>query len=362
MVMKTGRIGLIAALFVGFALLATGPVWGADSPIVIRFAHGDPPDITKSPAHADSVLFKRYVEDRSGGRLKVEIYPANELGSEREQIEGVQLGSIQMCNISEGTVGIFFPEILATAIPYAFRTYTEAWAALDSPFMNTLMEEMRKKTGIRCLDVNQNGFRNFSNNVRPIKTPDDLKGLKIRTMEHRGHMKMVESLGGNPVPIAWGELYTALQQKVVSGQENPPSLVYAMKFYEVQKYYTLDGHIYSIDFTFINDKFYNSLPADLRQIVYEGADIAGWFHRTTETYVSNEVAVGALIEKGMEVYVPTAEEIALFQDKCEKPVVDWIKTQIDPKWVDGFVAEIGKVKGKLKAPGPGEMGAGMELK
>ena len=347
--MTKKNVMFVFTLILGLAMVFPGMVL-AEKTYTIRYAHGDPPDATVSPAHADSILFKRYVEDRSGGRIKVEIYPANELGSEREQIEGVQLGSIQMCNISEGTVGIFFPEILATAIPYAFRTYTEAWKALDSPFMNSLMEEMRKKTGVRCLDVNQNGFRNFSNNVHTIKTPADLKGLKVRTMEHRGHMKMVESLGGNPVPIAWGELYTALQQKVVDGQENPPSLVLAMKFYEVQKYYTLDGHIYSIDFTFINDKFYNSLPEDLRQIVYEGADIAGWLHRTTETYVSNVVAVGALMEKGMEVYVPTAEETALFSKMSQQPVIDWIKTQIDPIWVDGFMAEIDKAKTELKAP------------
>ena len=336
-------------LVLGLALVFPGLALSADT-YTIRYAHGDPPDASVSPAHADAVLFKRYVEDRSGGRIKVEIYAANELGSEREQIEGVQLGSIQMCNISEGTVGIFFPEILATSIPYAFRTYTEAWKVLDSPFMNSLMEEMRKKTGVRCLDVNQNGFRNFSNNVHPIKTPADLKGLKIRTMEHRGHMKMVEALGGNPVPIAWGELYTALQQKVVDGEENPPSLVLAMKFYEVQKYYTLDGHIYSIDFTFINDKFFNSLPEDLRQIVFEAADIAGWNHRTVETFVSNVVAVGALMEKGMEVYVPTAEEIGMFRTMSQQPVIDWIKTQIDPKWVDGFMAEVEKAKVELKTP------------
>jgi tripartite ATP-independent transporter DctP family solute receptor len=357
--MKKRHAWFLFVVLFGLAVVVPSTVMAADQ-YVIRYAHGDPPDI-KSSAQADAVLFKRYVEDRSGGQIKVEIYPANELGSEREQIEGVQLGSIQMCNISEGTVGIFFPEILATALPYAFRTYTEAWQVLDSPFMKKLMDEMRKKTGVRCLDVNQNGFRNFSNNIHPVKTPADLKGMKIRTMEHRGHMKMVESLGANPVPIAWGELYTALQQKVVDGQENPPSLVLAMKFYEVQKYYTLDGHIYSIDFTFINDKFYNSLPENLRQIVYEGADIAGWFHRAQETYISNEVAVGTLVEKGMDVYVPTAEEIAQFRDMSAKPVADWIKTQIDPKWVDGFTAEIEKTKAMLKAPGPGEYGAGTVL-
>ncbi len=334
---------------------------GYCEPIIIKYAHSDPPDPITASAHADAVVFKSYVEDRSGGRIKVEIYPSSELGSERESLEGVQMGSIQMTNVSEGTVGIFFPEILALSIPYAFRTYTEAWYTLDSPFIKEMMEEMRRKTGIRCLDVNQNGFRNFSNNIRPIRTPEDLKGLKIRTMEHRGHMKMVEALGASPVPVSWGELYTALQQKVIDGQENPPSLTLAGKFYEVQKYYTLDGHIYSIDFTFINDAFYNSLPEDLRQIVYEGADIAGLFHRGAETYVSNCVALEELKAQGMEIYVPTAEEIEKFKELSQQPVIDWIKTQVDPKWVDGFMQTIEEVREKLQAPGEGEIGSALNL-
>jgi len=329
--------------------------------IVIRYAHSDPPDPITASAHADAVVFKKYVEDRSGGRIEVQIYPSSELGSEKESLEGVQMGSIQMTNVSEGTVGIFFPEILALAVPYAFRTYTEAWYTLDSPFIKQLMEEMRRKTGIRCLDVNQNGFRNFSNNIKPIRTPDDLQGMKIRTMEHRGHMKMVEALGASPVPISWGELYTSLQQKVIDGQENPPSLTLAGKFHEVQKYYTIDGHIYSVDFTFINDEFYNSLPDDLRQIVYEGADISGLFHRGAETYVSNCVALQELQDKGMEIYVPTAEEIEMFKERCQQPVIEWIKTQIDPKWVDGFIQTIEEVREKLRAPGKDEAGMGIEL-
>jgi len=360
-IMKIMKFMLFTVMILAVFFLIIGTTALCEEPIVIRYAHGDPPDPIISSAHADAVVFKDYVEGRSGGRIKVEIYPACSLGSEREMLEGVQLGSIQITNVSEGTVGIFFPEILALAVPYAFRTYTEAWYTLDSPFVKQLMDEMRKKTGIRCLDVNQNGFRNFSSSVRPIKTPDDLKGLKIRTMEHRGHMKMVEALGANPVPIAWGELYTALQQKVIDGQENPPSLVLAAKFYEVQKYYTLDGHIYSVDFTFINDKFYNSLPADLRQIVYEGADIAGLFHRGAETYVSTCVALKELQEKGMEIYVPTASEIEMFKQKTQQPVIDWIKTQIDPKWVDGFMKTIEEVREKLKAPGKDEIGAGVKL-
>jgi TRAP-type transport system periplasmic protein len=316
----------------------------------IKYATGDPPDVLTASAHADSIMFKNYVESRSGGRLKVEIYPANELGSEREQLEGVQLGSIQMCNVSEGTVGIFFPEIMALSVPYAFRTYTEAWAVAQSPYMANLMGKMTKDTGIRPLDVNQNGFRHFSNNTRTVRTPADMKGLKIRTMEHRGHMAMVNAMGANAVPIAWGELYSALQQKVVDGQENPPSLVQAMKFYEVQKYYTLDGHIYSIDFTFINNKFYNSLPADLRQIVFEGAAISGRIHQSLETYVSNVTAVGALVKEGMEVYTPSADELAQFQEATQVPVIKWIKGEIDPRWVDDFMAAIDDAKKGLAAP------------
>ncbi len=353
---------IVAAAWAGGSSETGKSAKAASAKFLIKYAHGDPPDALTASAHADSVQYKTYVEDRSGGRVVVEIYPGTELGSERELLEGVKLGSIQICNVSEGTVGTFFPEILATAIPYAFRTYTEAWATLDSPFMKNLMAEMTRKTGIRCLDVNQNGFRNFSSGVRPIKTPADMAGLKFRTMEHRGHMKMVEALGAKPVPIAWGELYTALQQKVVDGQENPPSLVNAMKFYEVQKYYTLDGHIYSVDFTFINNKFYNGLPEDLRQIVYEGAKISGTTHRALETYASSVTAIDKLKKSGMEVYTPTAAEIAQFQKLTQGPVMEWIKGEIDPKWVDGFMAAIDESKKALKAPAGNEPGAGYVLK
>jgi tripartite ATP-independent transporter DctP family solute receptor len=361
--MRKLLVVLLIALF-SLSLFAAGEGEAADTSkaqYTIKFATGDPPDVLTASAHADAVMFKNYVEARSGGRIKVEIYPANELGSEREQLEGVHLGSIHMCNVSEGTVGIFFPDIIALSVPYAFRTYTEAWAVADSPFMKNLMGEMVKDTGIRCLDVNQNGFRHFSNNIRPVRNPADMKGLKIRTMEHRGHMAMVNELGANAVPIAWGELYSALQQKVVDGQENPPSLVQAMKFYEVQKYYTLDGHIYSIDFTFINNRFYNSLPADLRQIVYEGADISGTIHKSLETYVSNVTAVGALMEEGMEVYTPSAEEIAQFQEATQGPVMDWINNEIDPKWVSDFMSTIDTVKKGLVAPSGTEPGNGFVI-
>lgn len=359
--MKRALWILLLVAFVAFGAFASGQGEEADiedEEFTIKYAHGDPPDVETASAHADAVMFKNYVESRSDGRLKVEIYPSNELGSEREQLESVQLGSVQMCNVSEGTVGIFFPEILATSVPYAFNTYNEAWAVADGPYFRDLMGKMVEDTGIRNLHVNQNGFRHFSNSERVVKTPEDLEGLKIRTMEHRGHMQMVEALGADPVPIAWGELYSALEQDVVDGQENPPSLVQAMKFYEVQDYYTLDGHIYSIDFTFINNDFYNSLPDDLRQIVYDGAEVSGVIHKSLETYVSNVTAVGALVEEGMDVYTPSAEEIEMFREASQEPVVDWIKDEIDPEWVEGFLDAIDEARENLEAPSDTDMAPG----
>lgn len=315
-------------------------------PIVIKYAHGGPPDPLKLPEQSDAVSFKNYVESRSGGRIKVEIYPACQLGSEREMLEGVKIGNIEMANTSEGSVAGFYPEILATAIPYAFKNRRVAWEVLDGPYGKDLAEDILKKTGLRCLDINDNGYRNFTNNVRPIHTPADLKGLKIRTMENPAHMKMVNAMGAIATPIAWAETYTALQLGTVDGQENPVSLIVAKRFFEVQKHCTLDGHIFSIDFTWINDKFYRSLPPDLRQIVQDGADISGLVHRGMKI-LTNALGVDVLKKKGMELYTPTDNERQMFKKACQKPVIQWIKTKIDPSLVDNFLDAIKEAENNL---------------
>jgi len=348
---KSFYIGLITTLFIltlSASLLGLGliPVSAAEKPIIIKFAHGDPPDPIKGSAHGDAVTFKHLVEAASGGRIKVEIYPANQLGSEREQLEGVKMGTIEMCNVSEGTVPGFFPEILVLGIPYLFESAPLAWKVLDGPFGRDLMEEMRKKTGIRCLTITENGFRNFTNRIRPIKKPEDMKGLKFRTMENPAHMEMVRALGADPTPIAWGECYTALQQKVVDGQENPISLILVMKFYEVQKYLTMDGHIYSIDFTFINDAFFQKLPKDLRRIVEDAARVAGTTHRGIQQYTS-AIGVDELKQKGMEIYVPTPAEIEAFGKATQPRVTEWVKQKVPQKWIDYLFREIKKARAEL---------------
>ena len=208
------------------------------------------------------------------------------------------------------------------------------------------MRILLKKTGLRCLDINDNGYRNFTNNVRPVHTPADLKGLKIRTMENPAHMKMVNAMGAIATPIAWAETYTALQLGTVDGQENPVSLIVAKRFYEVQKNCTLDGHIFSIDFTWINEKFYQSLPADLRQVVQDGAEMSGLVHRGMKI-LTNALGVDVLKKKGMAVYTPTDEERQMFKEASQKPVIEWIKTKIDPSRVDEFLRAIDEAEKKL---------------
>lgn len=315
------------------------------SEFTIKYAHGDPPDAYKGSAHADSLAFKNYVESRSGGRISVEIYPACQLGSERELFEGVKMGSIEMCNVGGGFEG-FYPPVMVWSIPYVFISPPVAWEVLDGEFGDAIKEGMLEATGVRLLELTENGFRNFTNNKRPIRTPKDLEGLKFRTVESPVHMKMVESLGGNPVPIAWGELYTALQQKVVDGQENPVSLIETAKFYEVQKYLTLDGHLYSVDITVINEDFFQKLPDDLKNVVKDGAKIGSIIHRGFQQF-NSETGAERLRELGMEIYAPTTEELAMFQEKSQQPVIEYLKEQIDPKWIDLLFVSIEKAEKKL---------------
>lgn len=338
-------MGVLIGIFLIFGLLPQ-IVLAGQKPIVIKYAHGGPPDPLKLPEQADAMAFKDYVESMSGGRITVEIYPACQLGSEREMLEGVKVGSIEMANTSEGPVAGFYPEILATAIPYAFKNRRVAWEVMDGPYGQRLTADILKKTGLRCLDINDNGYRNFTNNVRPVKTPADLKGLKIRTMENPAHMKMVNAMGAIATPIAWAETYTALQLGTVDGQENPVSLIVAKRFYEVQKNCTLDGHIFSIDFTWINEKFYQSLPHDLRQVVQDGAEMSGLVHRGMKI-LTNALGVDVLKKKGMAVYTPTDEERQMFKEASQKPVIEWIKTKIDPSRVDEFLRAIDEAEKKL---------------
>ncbi|HXZ43555.1 MAG TPA: TRAP transporter substrate-binding protein DctP, partial [archaeon] len=180
----------------------------------IRLAHSDPPDIYTSRKAAGSTVFKAMVENETGGAVKVNLFPAGQLGGEREVAEAVKLGSVQIGMLS-GPFSGFCKEAQVFDIPYLFPSLLVAYRTLEGPFGKELAEECLKKTGMRILTYAQVGFRNFTNSARVIKTPADLKGLKLRVMENPVYMNLVKSMGAAPTPIPWPETYTALQQKVV---------------------------------------------------------------------------------------------------------------------------------------------------
>lgn len=315
-------------------------------PYVIKFAHVDPADIYTSKKHAQAVAFKTLVETRSGGRVKVEIYPAGQLGSEREVLEQTRLGVVQMTSTADGAITGHFPEIMVLGIPYLFSSEPVAWEVFDGPFGQELGEAIRKRTGLRVLAYGETGFRNFTNSTRPIKTPDDVKGLKFRVMDNPAHIQMVKSMGGYPTAIDWKELYGALQTKVVDGQENPVSAIVYGKLYEVQKYLTLDGHLYSVDFIFINDKFYSSLPKDIQNILRDAAIIAGTVSRGIQQLTSC-TGIDIVKEKGMEIYSPSAEELAQFRRVAQAPVIEMVRRQIGDEWVNKLLKAIEAAESKF---------------
>lgn len=230
-----------------------------------------------SDTHPTMVAMKKYfaepIEKGSNGKIKIELYPNAQLGGDRELCEGVQMGTIQMAIPATSALSGFDKRIQVLDLPYLFTTREAAFEAVDGVLGAKLNEYMAKK-GFAVLGYQENGFRHVTNSKKPVKSPADLKGLKIRTMENPMHIAFFKELGANPTPMSWGELYTALQQGTVDAQENPYAMIVDGKFYEVQKYASETGHVFSYEVLIANKKFMDKLPADLRDLVIKSAKTA----------------------------------------------------------------------------------------
>jgi tripartite ATP-independent transporter DctP family solute receptor len=312
----------------------------------IRLGHPDPADIYTSRKAAGSTVFKHMVENETGGAVVVNLYPAGQLGGEREVAEAVKLGSVQVGMLS-GPFSGFCREAQVFDIPYLFPSLLVAYRTLDGPFGKELAEECLKKTGMRILTYAQVGFRNFTNSARVIKTPADLKGLKFRVMENPVYVNLVRSMGGAPTPIPWPETYTALQQKVVDGQENPISSIKFAKLYEVQKYLTMDGHTFGVSFMLINEKFFQSLPKEF-QAILKNAALTSAVSENGIDNLDNSIGLQFLKDKGMEVYVPTAAQKAQFRAVAQPAVIEYLEKQIGRTWIDKVLNAVKVAEGELE--------------
>ncbi|QED46151.1 TRAP transporter substrate-binding protein [Cytobacillus dafuensis] len=266
--------------------------------------------------HLAAVTFKEKLEKESNGRLKVELYPNGQLyGSDREAIEAVQLGNIEMTIPALAPLASFNKKFLVFDLPFLFNDHEAAYKTLDGELGQELLSDL-EKNDLKGLVFAENGFRHMSNNNGPIESPADLKGLKFRTLENPVHTDTFLSFGANASPFAFGELYTALQQKTYDAMESPISLYYTNKFYEVQNYLTLSGHVYASTILLMNNNFYNSLPNDLQELVVKVSEE----YRTEQRNLARKQDVEfleKLKENGMKVNELTAEQREQFREAAK---------------------------------------------
>ncbi len=243
--------------------------------------------------------FAAEVDKRTNGRIKVQTFYAGALGAERESIEAVQLGTHELTFTSTGPVPNFVPEARILDIPFLFRDKAHARAVLDGAIGQEMLAKFEAK-GFKALAWGENGVRHMTNSKRAVNSPDDLKGLKMRTMENPVHVAAYKGLGIVTTPMAFTEVFTALQQGTVDGQENPLSVIMAAKFEQVQKHLTLTGHVYSPAIFLMNKAAFDKLSAADKTVFLEAANVAVKANRD-RVDADDARGVQELRAKGMQV-------------------------------------------------------------
>ncbi|QGY38675.1 DctP family TRAP transporter solute-binding subunit [Pseudodesulfovibrio cashew] len=305
--MKFGK--RLSILFVAAALLLFS-AQGALAAKVIKMHHLNKNGAFDNPSGAAAVVFKNLVESGTNGSVQVQIFPSGQLGKDAEVVQQVKAGIIQLGVHSVGGVGSVYPMISVLDVPFAFPNHAVAYEVLDGPFGQKLGADITAKTGLKCLGFSDSGgFFQFTNSKRPIKTLEDMKGLKIRTMGLETHKKLVASLGGQPVSIAWSEVYTSLQTGVADGQMNPVPIVEFAKLYEVQKYLTISNHLFAPHVWLMNADFYGSLTDAERAVVESAAKTAIVVSRGIANAIEASDRGLPFLSEKMEVYtLPEAEK------------------------------------------------------
>lgn len=261
-------LGLAAGALAGGILALTAGASAAD--FTIRYA-GTAPASNENPEYMAMVKFKEVAESQAKGKLKVELYPASQLGATKEFTEGVSLGTVEMAESGYDIIGLLDPQAYALTMPYLHKTLEHYIKVLDGPVGEEINKHIIKKTNMRVLGVLNRGPRHVMNSKRPVRTPADMKGLRIRSPENPLNAGTVKAMGATPVPMTWSEVYTALSQGVADGVENAIDELYAARLHEVQKYLSLTGHIYVGVPIIINETFYQRLPDDLKKVVNAAA-------------------------------------------------------------------------------------------
>jgi tripartite ATP-independent transporter DctP family solute receptor len=260
----------------------------------MRLSHGDNEN---NPTHKGAVKFEELVEDYSDGRIDVQIFPSNQLGSEQEVAQALRTGSIESEILYTGNLVPLAPSVGVMMLPYAFTSTDQAHAAMDA-LKAPLNERLPQEAGVRILGYFEKGFRVLTNGEREVKTLDDLQDLKIRVSKNNIAIETFKSWGVDPVPMAWAEVFPALQQGVIDGQENPYTTAISSKFYEVQDYITEIHYLIWSGPIIVSERFYQGLPEDLQEVLNLAGEEAAEYQRQVSAE-ETEAAKRELVELGI---------------------------------------------------------------
>lgn len=285
--------------------------------------------------------FAEIVEAKSGGKLKVNVFPGGALGSDQANVSSLQGGTLEMAAMNSGIFASVVKDFAIYDFPFLFANPKEADAVVDGPFGKGLHAKLEEK-GMVGLAYYELGFRNLTNSKRPIAKVEDLAGLKLRVIPNPINVDWVKALDANPTPLPFPELYAALEQKAVDGQENPVATIRGAKLYEVQKFLTLSNHQYNPQSVVVSKRFWDTLSADEKKILQDAAAESAKFQREQ----SRSAAAGILDElkkNGMQVTELPPAEVAKLREKM-KPVIAKHTASVGEATVNAMMAELEKAR------------------
>lgn len=287
--------------------------------------------------------FADLVAQKSGGKMTVKTFPGGSLGGDLQTLSALQGGTVELTVMNAGLLSGIIKEFAAVDLPFLFNSGAEADAVVDGPFGQRLMDKLPEK-GLVGLGYWDLGFRNVTNSKRPITRLEDIAGLKMRVLQSPIYIDLFANLGANPVPLPFPELYSALEQHTVDGQENPVTVIASSKFYEVQKYLSLTRHTYNPQTLLISKKLWDQLSAQERKVIQEAAQEAKLFQRKVSRDQETQ-ALESLKKGGMQVNEIAPAEMNRLREKV-KPVVEKFSKDIGEATVKELYAEIAKARSK----------------
>ncbi len=321
------------------AILSAGLAFTASAETVIKVGHGAAESFHM---HRALLHFEELVEAGSNGEIDVQIFPSSQMGPDREMIEGVQTGVLEMAIPPSSFFAGWDPAFAVIELPYMYASKDIAFDVLEGEAGDSMIARVENQglVGLGWLEL---GVRNVTNNVRPIATPADLDGVKLRTMQVPAHVATFQALGANPTPMNFGEVYSALQQGVIDGQENPLAIITSQRFYEVQKYLSTTGHVFAVYMPVISQPFFDSLSAEHQQLVRDSMAAARVYQAEL---VSAEDAsqLEEIRAAGVEVLELTAEQRQAFAAATEAVRLQY-RDEVGAEAYDAWIAAVANASG-----------------